>query len=478
MPPNARILIADDEADTREALAELIGRWGHRVQEAADGNEALKKAVELPPDVIVSDLVMPNLNGLHLLRALREEVPDVPVIFLTGRGTIDAAVEAIREGAYDFLEKPVDVQRLRMLIERALDKRATLHEVAVLKHRLEDQKAGQRDFVVSAPAMRRVYELLQRVAPSKAPVIVTGESGTGKEMAARAIHTYSNRRDKPFIAINCSAIPASLLESEIFGHEKGAFTGADQRRLGCFELADGGTLFLDEIGELGFELQAKFLRVLEEEKLRRLGGKSEISVDVRVVCATNRDLKRMIKEGKFREDLYFRLNVFHVQLPPLKERREDIPLLVQHFIDKFNGEAGRKVQGATQEALEVLTSYAWPGNIRELRNTVERAVILCDGDLIDLEHLPPDMAGTVPEAATLKVSMGMPLREVEKEYILSSLRRNGGNKARTAELLGISEKTLYNKLNRYNAEATARARGRAAPPGLLESPVIEDEVEA
>jgi len=451
----ARILIADDEPDSRKALAELLGRWGHSVQEAADGAEALRRALQRQPDLVITDLVMPGMDGLWLLRAVREELGDVPVIVLTGRGTIDTAVEAIREGAYDFLEKPVDPSRLNVLVNRVVEKMATLQEVAALRHSLR-QKGAEGTVIGASPTMRRIYSLVEKVAPSKTSVVITGPSGTGKEVIARAIHNLSSRRDKPFVAINCSAIPASLMESEIFGHEKGAFTGADQRRLGCFELANGGTLFLDEVGELPVELQAKFLRVIEEEKLRRLGGKTEISVDVRVICATNRDLKKQIEAGLFREDLYFRLNVFSIELPPLCERREDIPLLAQHFVERFAAEAGKRIRGITPKAMEVLQSYAWPGNIRELRNTIERGVILCDGDMIDETHLPPEMEPDDSAGAVIKLSLGMPLREVEREYILGSLRRNKGNKSRTAEILGISEKTLYNKLNRYIADAKAR----------------------
>jgi DNA-binding NtrC family response regulator len=283
-------------------------------------------------------------------------------------------------------------------------------------------------------------------------VVITGQSGTGKEMVARAIHQLSPRREKPFIAINCSAIPAGLMESELFGHERGSFTGADQRRLGCWELADGGTLFLDEVGEIPIELQSKFLRVLEEERLRRLGAKSEISVDVRVISATNKDLKEEIKGQRFREDLYFRLNVFHINLSPLKERREDIPVLVQHFIDRFSREGGKKLQGVSPQALKVLCDYAWPGNIRELRNTLERAVILCGTGVIEPEHLPSELASGGGESAYLKLPYGLPLREIDKEYILATLTRLQNNKARTAQALGISEKTLYNKLYRYSGK--------------------------
>jgi DNA-binding NtrC family response regulator len=451
-----RVLIVDDEADSRDALAELTQRWGYDVQTASDGTEALRRAIEWHPDVILTDLVMPNMDGLWLLRALRAELPDCPVVLLTGRGTIQTAVQAIKEGAYDFIEKPLEVPRLRIVLERALEKKETMREVQLLRRRLAALAPGT-DVIGSGPAMQRVFDLVKRVAPSNASVVITGESGTGKEVVARAIHNLSPRKDKPFVALNCSAIPATLIESELFGYERGAFTGAEQRRMGNFELAHNGTLFLDEIGELPMEVQAKFLRVLEDRKIRRLGGRSEVEIDVRVICATNRDLKEEIRRSRFREDLFFRLHVFTIQLPTLKERREDVPLLVHHFIEKYNGETGKRVQGVSPAALAVLQGYAWPGNIRELRNTVERAMILADGDVIGEEHLPPDMQSSRPEAATLRVPLGIPLDKVEKEYILASLQKNGGNKARTAEILGISEKTLYNKLNRYAAEARDRA---------------------
>ncbi len=461
-----RVLIVDDEADSREALAELTQHWGYDVQTASDGTEALRRAIEWHPDVILTDLVMPNMDGLWLLRALRAELPDCPVVLLTGRGTIQTAVQAIREGAFDFIEKPLEVPRLRLVMERALEKKETMREVQLLRRRLAALAPGT-DMIGSGPAMQRVFDLVKKVSPSNASVVMTGESGTGKEVVARAIHNLSPRHEKPFLALNCSAIPASLIESELFGYERGAFTGAEQRRLGNFELAQNGTLFLDEIGELPLELQAKFLRVLEDHRIRRLGGRAEVEVDVRVICATNRDLKEEIKRGRFREDLYFRLHVFTIGLPTLKERREDIPLLVHHFIEKYNAETGKRVQGLAPSAMALLQAYSWPGNIRELRNTVERAMILVDGEIIGEEHLPPDMQASRPEAATLRVPLGIPIDKVEKEYILASLQRNGGNKARTAEVLGISEKTLYNKLNRYAAEARTRAEGEAQEPAPI-----------
>jgi two-component system, NtrC family, response regulator HydG len=447
----ARILAVDDEPDTLEALREILEAWGHKVQTATDGHDALQKARDFRPDLVLSDLAMPQTDGLWLLRALKEDLPDCPVMFLTGRATIDDAVEAIRQGAYDFIEKPLDTARLKVSLARALERRDTEREVQGLRRRLK--QLGGSDFIGQSANMRRVFELIERVAPSRAAVAISGESGTGKEVVARSLHNLSPRREKPFVAINCASIPATLMESEIFGHERGAFTGADQRRAGVFELAHGGTLFLDEVGEIPIELQAKLLRVLEEGRLRRLGGKVEVDVDVRVVCATNRDLKAEIKRQAFREDLFFRLNVFQIPLPPLRDRREDIPLLVQHFVEKFNSDSGKRVAGVHPQAMELLRGYEWPGNIRELRNAVERAVILCDGTLLTREHLPPDMAGSSPEKASFKLPFGLTLDLVEKEYILTSLERNGGNKARTAEMLGVSEKTLYNKLNRYAAEA-------------------------
>jgi DNA-binding NtrC family response regulator len=457
---SARILAVDDERDTCEALAEMLAAWGHKVETALDGSEAIAKADEFRPDVVVSDVAMPGQSGLQLLDVFKEYYPDCPVILLTGQGTVEAAVEAVRRGAYDYIEKPLDTAKLKVVLANALERKETLREVQTLRRRLK--QLGGSDFIGQSNPMRRVFELIEKVAPSRASVAITGESGTGKEMVARAIHNLSPRRDKPFIAINCASIPATLIESEIFGHERGAFTGADQRRPGVFELAHGGTLFLDELGEIPFELQAKLLRVLEEGRLRRLGGKVELEVDVRVLCATNRDLKAEIKAGRFREDLYFRLNVFQVALPPLRDRREDIPILVQHFVEKFNGESAKRVHGVHPEAMEVLRNYDWPGNIRELRNAVERAVILCDGELILRDHLPPDMAGRGPDRQTFKIPYGLTLDVVEREYILGSLQRHGGNKARTAETLGVSEKTLYNKLNRYAAEARAQSSGGPA----------------
>ncbi|HET6923736.1 MAG TPA: sigma-54 dependent transcriptional regulator [Anaeromyxobacteraceae bacterium] len=456
-----RVLIVDDEADGRETLAQLVEGWGYQVLPAGDGREAHRLALDWHPDAILSDLVMPGADGLWLLRALRADQPECPVVLLTGRGSVQTAVQAIKEGAYDFIEKPLEASRLKMVLERALEKKRTLREVQLLKRRLAALVPGT-DLIGAAPAMQRVLELVRKVAPSAASVVIQGESGTGKEVLARAIHSLSPRRDGPFLALNCSAIPPTLIEAELFGYERGAFTGAVERRPGDFELASGGTLFLDEVGELPPELQGKFLRVLEERRVRRLGGRAEVEVDVRVLCATQGDLRQAIRAGRFREDLYFRLHVFTVELPALRDRREDIPLLAQHFVDKFNAETGRRVQGVTPAALAFLQGHAWPGNIRELRNVLERAMILVEGDLIGVEQLPPELGPGPPEAANLRVPLDLTLDEVERRYLLASLRRLGGNKARTAEALGVSEKTLYNKLNRYAAEGH-RVEGGEGP---------------
>ncbi len=463
---SARILAVDDDRATLEALAQMLSLWGHKVETAPDATDAVKKAAEFHPDIVLSDLAMPGNDGLWLLRRLKEDLPDCPVVFLTGQGNVDAAVEAIRDGAYDFIEKPVDAARLRTCIGRALEKKETMREVQGLRRRL--RQLGSVDFIGQSPAMRRVLDLVEKVAPSKASVAISGESGTGKEMVARAVHNLSPRRAKPFIAVNCASIPPTLMESEMFGHERGAFTGADQRRPGVFELAHGGTLFLDEVGEIPIELQPKLLRALEENRLRRVGGKVELEVDVRVLCATNRDLKAEIKNHRFREDLFFRLNVFQIPLPPLRDRREDVALLAQHFVERFAGDSGKRVTGVHPDALKLLEGHEWPGNIRELRNAIERAVILSEGELILPDQLPPDLAGRGPERQAFRMPYGLTLDEIEKEYLLGSLQRNGGNKARTAEVLGVSEKTLYNKLNRYAAEARL-----AQGPGPVAAPVAD-----
>ncbi|MGH9411977.1 MAG: sigma-54-dependent transcriptional regulator, partial [Vicinamibacterales bacterium] len=376
-----RVLIVEDDPSTRVGLAELVSAWGYQTDEAANGEDAFQKVTTFRPAIIVSDLVMPRMGGLELLRSLKDQLSDLTLILLTAQGTVETAVEAIKEGAYDYLNKPVDPQRLRILLEKAVERQETLREVKQLRRQLREHGSFGR-IIGNSPAIRGVYRVIEQAAPTNASVLIWGESGTGKELVAQTIHELSPRSSFPFVAIKCAAIPETLLESEIFGHEKGAFTGASDRREGCFELAHGGTLLLDEVAEMAPGTQAKFLRVLEEGAFRRLGGKTEITVDVRVVAATNKDPVAAMKDGAFREDLYYRLNVFTLSVPPLRQRVEDIPLLVTGFIEEFNAKYDKRLTGVDDATLKILMSHAWPGNVRELRNVVERAFIACEGDVI------------------------------------------------------------------------------------------------
>jgi DNA-binding NtrC family response regulator len=448
------ILIVDDEPDSRDALQTLLGTWGYATEIASEGREALQKAAALRPSVVVTDLMMPDMDGLGLLTALQQEMPRVPVIILTGRATVDTAVGAMRQGAYDYLTKPVDLDRLRLLIEKALERGRTLDEITILRRRVKDVWGIGRLIGRSVP-MQEVHRLIEQAATTPAPVLIHGETGTGKELVARTLHELSARASGPFVAVNCAAMPETLLESEIFGHERGAFTDARDRREGCFELAHGGTLLLDEVAEMAPGTQAKFLRVLEEGSFRRLGGKTEINVDVRVVAATNKDPVTAMKEGEFREDLYYRLNVFTLAVPPLRQRIEDIPLLVTGFIEEFNGKYDKRITGVDDATLKLLMSHAWPGNVRELRNTLERAIIVCEGDTILPKHIPPKPSLRAAEPAdgpdSVSFRVGTSLEDAEKALILKTLAANGNNKTRAADVLGISLKTLHNKLKAYGS---------------------------
>jgi DNA-binding NtrC family response regulator len=455
-----RVLIVDDEATSRRGLTDLVAAWGYDVSAAADGVEALERAGEEPPAVVVSDLVMPRMDGLALLGSLRKEHPDVAVIMLTGQGSIESAVQAMKEGAYDYLTKPVDPSRLQLLLEKAADRAEAAREVHRLRRELRQRGAFGR-MVAGAPSMRDVTRQVEQVAPTDATVLVVGESGTGKELVARTIHEHSLRHRGPFVAVNCAAIPESLLESEIFGHEKGAFTGATGRRSGCFELADGGTLFLDEVAEMSPATQVKFLRVLQDGRFRRIGGQNELAVDVRVIAATNKNPVKVLQDGGLREDLYYRLAVFTIALPPLRDRLEDLEELVQALVEELNERHGRSVRGVDEGALAILRRYSWPGNVRELRNVLERAVIVCPGDLIGVPQLPvpPLPPGAAPPAAPggeaspeveVRLPVGTTVDEAERQLILRTLSHTANNKTRAAEILGISLKTLHNKLNRYN----------------------------
>src|SRR5687768_12681717 len=450
-----RVLVVEDDTATRSGLAELVGAWGFLTEEAADGEEGLQKVTTFRPAIIVSDLVMPRMGGHDLLRALKDQLSDITFILLTAQGTVESAVEAIKEGAYDYLSKPVDPQRLRILLQKAVERQETLREVKTLRRQLRDQGSFGR-IIGNSPGIRGVYRVIEQAAPTQASVLIWGESGTGKELIAQTIHELSPRQSFPFVAINCAAIPETLLESEIFGHEKGAFTGAHDRRIGVFELAHRGTLFLDEIAEMQAATQVKLLRVLQERQFRRLGGRQEQTVDVRVIAATNVDPLEASRTGKLREDLFYRLNVFNIDLPPLRDRKDDIPLLVQTFLNEFNRTNNKAVRGVDQDAMYLLEHYPWPGNIRELRNVIERATILADGEFVEARHLPPTLVAKGEEALpTLTIVPGTTVDEAERRLITLTLDHCRNNKTRAAEVLGISLKTLHNKLNRMKAEGVS-----------------------
>jgi DNA-binding NtrC family response regulator len=464
------ILVVDDEEDSRTALQTILTDSGYHVEVAADGEEALKKASVSRPALVITDLMMPDIDGMGLMGALRRDLPRVPVIILTGFATVDGAVAAMREGAYDYLTKPVDMDRLQLLLEKALDKARTLQELAILRRRVKDVWGIGRLIGQSKP-MQEVNRLIDLAAGTPAPVLVNGETGTGKELVARTLHELSPRSKGPFVAVNCAAMPETLLESEIFGHERGAFTDARDRREGCFELAHGGTLFLDEVAEMRPSTQVKFLRVLQEGTLRRLGAKSELKVDVRVIAATNQDPGAALRAGTLREDLYYRLNVFSIAVPALRDRLDDIPLIVTGFIEEFNAKYDKNVKAAADATLEILMSHSWPGNVRELRNVVERAFIMCEGDILTLASLPSDSKVPAPSwrdsgGESMTVPLGLPLREVEKEFVLRTLAAEHNNKTRAADRLQIAAKTLHNMLHRWDllGNKASLRNGGSQPP--------------
>ncbi|MGH7985127.1 MAG: sigma-54-dependent transcriptional regulator [Candidatus Binataceae bacterium] len=451
MTAEKRILVAEDDLATRQAWCELIASWGFKAEVAEDGKRALELVESYDPHILLLDLKLPEKDGIAVLSDIRARGLQIPTVVISGEGEISDAVQSIKLGAYDYLRKPVDPPHLRVLLNNLTAHLTVSEENQRLRRRL--LRAGQLGPLVGhSTPMRRVMTLIEQVAPSSASVIITGESGTGKELVARTIHELSPRRNGPYIPINCAALPETLMESELFGHERGAFTGADRRREGCFELANGGTLLLDEIGEMKAELQAKLLRVLEEQKLRRLGGSAEVAIDVRVLAASNRNLENALREGKFREDLYYRLNVFSIELPSLAERAEDIPALVEHLLREIDMPAEKNIAGVEGDCLEVLKNYRWPGNVRQLRNVIERALIIAQGPLITVADLPADLKRTGATSANLELKLGMSLDEVERELILRTIDYAGGNKSRAAEILGVSLKTLYNRLERYHAK--------------------------
>ena len=440
----ATVLIVDDERPHATALARSFRREGHDVLEAGNGKEALELLRQGPVHLVVTDLMMPEMDGLDLLKAIQTLFPDVEVILMTAFGTVEKAVEAMRLGAYDFVTKPVKRAVLLKSARQALQHQALVAENRSLRAELAGLRT-ERSIVGNSPAIREVHEMVRQAAPTRATVLLTGESGTGKELFARALHDLSDRRDDPFVAVNCAALPESILEAELFGTEKGAFTGSTQRK-GRFEAADGGTLFLDEIGELTLSVQVKLLRVLEEDQIVRLGTNTPTPVDVRIVTATNKDLEEEIRAGRFRQDLFYRLNVVRLLLPPLRGRTGDIRLLAAHFARLHAERNGKPVPGLTRAAADALSTYPWPGNVRELENTLERAVVLDRDGIIDVDDLPTEIAATDQEARSLTIQLGTPLEEIERVVIQETLRMTKGDKKLCAQLLGIATRTIYRKL--------------------------------
>lgn len=455
----SRILVVDDEKQIRRILSVLLAEHGHEVREAESGTQALALQDEFQPNIVLLDLSLPGIDGLETLQKLLERDRRIDCIMMTAYGTIRSAVRAMRLGAFDYLSKPFDNDELLLTIDRALHMRRLDAELEDLRSELE-ARYGFNEIVGISPQMREVFRIMAKVAAVDATVLIAGESGTGKELVARAIHRRSRRAEGPFLAVNCSAIPNELIETEFFGHEKGAFTDARERRAGKFELASGGTIFLDEVGDLSLEAQAKLLRVLQEHEVTRVGGGSATHVDARVIAATNRDLERAVRRNEFREDLFWRVNVVTIKLPPLRERREDLPLLIDHLLDRFQRELKLAVKSISPEARSLLLQYEWPGNIRELENTLCRAIILCDGDVLMPADLPPRIRGELPDDSfssssdldrlKLAEAVGQATERLEKMLIVSRLAQHRGNRTATAESLGISRKTLFNKMRDYN----------------------------
>jgi DNA-binding NtrC family response regulator len=452
-----RVLVVEDDAGEREGLAKLVGGMGYDVEATASGEGALELIEKRHADVVVTDLVLPGMDGLELLAQLKGAAQPPAVLVVTGHATVESAVEAMRRGAYDFVTKPLDAVRLEVLLEKAAAHGSLKHEVALLRHRLRQKGSFGRLLGESKP-MQEVYRWIELSATSTAPVLIHGESGTGKELVAQNIHERSERATQPLVAVNCAAIPETLIESELFGHERGAFTGATERRAGCFELADGGTLLLDEIAEMDPAVQAKLLRVLQEGTFRRVGGKSEIKVSVRIIAATNREPLDAIAKGQLREDLYYRLNVFPIAVPPLRERGEDIVRLAHAFVDELNKEDGRDVRGLDAEAEHVLLAYRWPGNVRQLRNVMQRAVATSQGGVIGVGDLSIDPAASAPIALSSEDVPLLSLRELERRGIMRALRETNQNKQGAATLLGITLKALQTKITQYGLAAASPPR--------------------
>jgi len=446
------ILIVDDDSAHRTMLRTLIGGWGYDIVEADDGSTAIEKVQQGPFDMVLMDVRMLKVSGIEALEQIKAFNPAIPVTIMTAYSSVETAIEALKKGAYDYLTKPLDFDKLRLVLERAMEHTQLKEENRILKESL-GQQFDIQNIIGRSPAMVNLLETVAHVAPSEATVMITGESGTGKELIAGAIHFNSPRKDGPFIKINCAAITETLLESELFGHEKGAFTGADRRKEGRFLQAHGGSLFLDEVSEMPLTMQVKLLRVLQEREITRVGGETVITVDVRLIVATNKNLQNLITEGLFREDLFYRLNVVSLELPPLRERREDVPLLAQHFLNVFAAKNRKEIKGFTPQSMDQLIRYSWPGNVRELMNAVERGVVLARTEYLDEQDLTIIQNNSTPSDQPLPVldysDTDMTLEQVEKAAILRTLELTAGNKSKAARQLGITRKTLHKKLKKY-----------------------------
>jgi len=441
MSKKTKILIVDDESIVRESLSDWLDGAGYDVEVAGSGEEALPIIQQKKPKVMVADLVMPGMNGIELMNEAKKIIPTLSTVIITAHATIQSAITAIREGAFDYIEKPFCPEKVELLIEKLVEHQDLIEENIKLRRKIEDRFHFE-GIIAKSPKMLKIFELIRIVAPTNATVLITGETGTGKEVVARAVHHQSKRRSKPFIATSCAALPESLLESELFGHEKGSFTGAVERKKGKFEAADKGTLFLDEIGEINANTQVHLLRALEEKKITRIGSNEEIAVDVRVITATNKDLRQMVMQGPFREDLYYRLKVVTICLPALKERREDILPLAEHFLKKYAEENSKDVINLSPEVIEFMLNYSWPGNVRELENMIEHGVILSTRNAVTMAELPQDIIHPIPaEEKTIEA--------VTKNHILRVLDETKGNISEAAKILGVQRMTLYNKLKKY-----------------------------
>ena len=438
-----KILVVDDEAIVRESLSDWLKDVGYQVFTAENGHKALEVIEKEKPGIMIADLVMPGMDGIELMKRAKAQQPKIEVIIITAYASIPTAINAMKEGAYDYIEKPFSPERAELLVKKLSEYRELVEENISLRQKLEDRYRFE-NIIAKSSKMQWVIEVIKIVAKSNATVSITGESGTGKELVARAIHSQSNRRNKPFVAVSCAALPESLLESELFGHEKGSFTGAYAQKKGKFEFANGGTLFLDEVGEMSANIQVHLLRVLEEKEFTRVGGNEPSKVDVRVISATNKDLRKAIEKQEFREDLYYRLNVVNIELPPLRERKEDVPLLAEHFLHKFAMENQKEITGFSPEAIEFVLDYDWPGNVRELENAIERAVILSKDSIITIGDLPQENLSPAYSTTPRKN-----LKEVERGHIWNVLRETGDNYSEAARILGISRMTLYNKAKEY-----------------------------